>query len=261
MRFESRVALVTGAGRGIGQAAARALASEGAAVALVARHKEETEATAREIVKDGGRAIALVADVTKPESIAAAVDQVIAELGGLDVLVTCAAATPAIGPSETLSLDDWHRVIGVDLTGTFITCQAAGRAMLKRGYGRIVNLVSFHVEATYPQRAAYGSAKAGVAGLTRALAVEWSGRGVTVNAVAPGPVVTPRTSWFLEHDPGSEAGMVGRTPAGRLADLADVTEAILYLSSEGARHVSGQTLVVDGAWTKNAWWGVHPFQG
>lgn len=261
MRFEGRVALVTGAGRGIGQAAAKALAGEGAAVALVARDDEETSATAADIVKEGGRAIAVKADVTKPESIVSAVDKATSLFGRLDILVTCAAATPAVGPSETLPLEEWERVIGTDLTGTFLTCQAAGRGMLQRRYGRIVNLVSFHVEATYPQRAAYGSAKTGVAGLTRALAVEWSGRGVTVNAVAPGPVVTPRTSWFLAGDPGSEAGMVGRTPTGRLADPADVAEAILFLASEAARHVSGQTLVIDGAWTKNAWWGEHPFQG
>jgi NAD(P)-dependent dehydrogenase (short-subunit alcohol dehydrogenase family) len=131
--------------------------------------------------------------------------------------------------------------------------------MLAHGKGRIVNLASFHVVGTYPQRTAYVAAKMGVVGLTQALAVEWGGRGITVNAVAPGPIRTPRTSWFLEQDPANERGMIGRTPTGRLGEIADVVDPILFLVSDHARHISGQTVVIDGGWTKNAWWGRHPF--
>lgn len=261
MRFENRFALVTGAGRGIGRAAAARLASEGASVALSARHPDEIEAVARELSGGRGRSLAVTADVADRDSVEALVDRVATEFGRLDILVTCAAAAAAVGPSESLPLADWLGVISTDLTGTFLTCQAAGRRMLTAGYGRIVNLASFHVVGTYPQRAAYVTAKAGVVGLTQALAVEWSGRGVTVNAVAPGPIRTPRTSWFLSRDPQSEDAMIARTPAGRLGEPEDVAEAIAFLCSEGARHVSGQTLVIDGAWTKNAWWGRHPFGG
>ena len=261
MTLEGQCALVTGGGSGIGAATAVALAAAGAAVVALARHEEGVREVADAVTAVGGRALALVADVDDESALEAAVDRAADQFGRLDILVTCAAAGPAAGPSETVSRDDWQRVIDTDLTGCFMSCRAAGRHMLERGYGRIVNLASFHVVATYPERAAYAAAKAGVVGLTQALAVEWGGRGVTVNAVAPGPVRTPRTQWFLEQDPANEAGMVGRTPTGRLADLDDVTAVIGFLCSPAARHVNGQTIVVDGGWTKNAWWGPHPWGG
>lgn len=251
-------ALVTGAGSGIGQAVARALADAGALVTLVGRRIEPLQETVAAITAAGGSAQAFSADVSDAAAIERAARGADAR-APLGVLVTCAAGAATAGPSATLSAEAWRAVIDTDLTGAFYACQAAGRIMLERGSGRIVNLASFHVVATYPQRAAYVAAKAGVVGLTQALAVEWGGRGITVNAVAPGPIRTPRTSWFLGQDPANEQGMVGRTPTGRLGDIADVVEPILFLASAGARHVNGQTLVIDGGWTKNAWWGRHPF--
>ena len=251
-------ALVTGAGSGIGQAVARALAEAGAAVTLVGRRVELLQETADTIAALGGQAYACAADVSD----AAAMDRAAREAdtrAPLGVLVTCAAGPASAGPSESLSAETWQGVIDTDLTGVFYACQAAGRVMLRRGSGRIVNLASFHVVATYPERSAYVAAKAGVVGVTQALAVEWGGRGITVNAVAPGPIRTPRTSWFLGQDPANEKGMIGRTPSGQLGDIPDVVEPILFLASAGARHVNGQTLVIDGGWTKNAWWGRHPF--
>lgn len=259
--LSGRVALVTGAGRGIGRATALALAEHGAAVALVARGHDEIAQLAGEIKSAGGEALALEADVASEADVDSAVERVNAELGNLGILVTCAAAGPTSGPTEKLSLADWHAVIDVDLTGTFLACRAAGRAMLATGWGRIINLASFHVVATYPQRAAYVAAKAGVVGLTQALAVEWGGRGVVVNAIAPGPVRTDRTAWFMGTDPDAADGMIARTPTGRIADPEEVAALACYLASPAAGHVNGQTIVIDGGWTRNAWWGSHPWRG
>lgn len=260
-RFTGQVAIVTGGGRGIGRATAEALAAQGASVAIGARGQEEMDEVVGAIEASGGTAIAVPTDIGRPATIAALVDETVRRFGRVDLLVTAAAAGPAAGASETLALDAWNSVIALDLTGTFLTCQAAGRVMLAQRYGRIVNMSSFHTIATYPQRAAYAAAKTGVNGLTQALAVEWGGRGVTVNAVAPGPIRTPRTNWFLSQDPANEAGMVGRTPTGRLGHTEEVAATIVFLCSKEAGHINGQTIVVDGGWTKNAWWGALPWQG
>jgi NAD(P)-dependent dehydrogenase (short-subunit alcohol dehydrogenase family) len=259
--FSGQVAIVTGGGRGIGRATAEALAAAGATVVIAARGEVEMAEVVAGIETRGGRAAAIRTDIGEPATITALVDETVRRFERVDVLVTAAAAGPAAGPSETLPLDAWQTVISLDLTGTFLTCQAAGRVMLQQRYGRIVNLSSFHTVATYPQRAAYAAAKMGVNGLTQALAVEWGGRGVTVNAIAPGPIRTPRTNWFLSRDPANEAGMIGRTPTGRLGEPDEVAAAILFLCSKPAGHISGQTIVVDGGWTKNAWWGALPWQG
>lgn len=261
IRFKDQVALITGAGRGIGKATAEAVAQEGAAVALIARSSKEIDELALVLTSQNCKALAVQADISQPDSVHAAIKRVIDTLGRIDVLVTCAAAGPAAGPSESLSLSGWKGVIDTDLTGTFLTCQAAGEVMLERGYGRIINVSSFHVMGTYPERVAYVAAKTGVVGVTQALAVEWGGRGLTVNSVAPGPIRTPRTTWFLSQNPANAAGMIGRTPTGRLGEPSEVAAAILFLASREAGHINGQTLVIDGGWTKNAWWGQHPWKG
>jgi NAD(P)-dependent dehydrogenase (short-subunit alcohol dehydrogenase family) len=248
--------VVTGAGSGIGRAVAEAFASRGNTVVALAR---STDATG-ELAAAHENVVSMSMDVTDEASVVAVAERVTREHGAPSVLVTCAAAPAAAGPSESLALDAWRAALECDLTGTFLSNREFGRPMLAAGYGRIVNLTSFHTVATYPQRAAYVAAKSGVEGLVKGLAVEWGGRGVTVNAVAPGPIRTPRTQHFLDADPANEAGMLGRTPAGRLGELPDVVAAVSFLTSAQAGWVSGQVLVVDGGWTSNAWWGKHPFR-
>jgi NAD(P)-dependent dehydrogenase (short-subunit alcohol dehydrogenase family) len=248
--------VVTGAGSGIGRAVAEAFAGQGASVLALAR---STDATG-ELAATYENVVALSMDVTDEASVVDVAARVSRDHGKPSVLVTCAAAAAAAGPTESLALSAWRGALDCDLTGTFLSNREFGRPMLDVGYGRIVNLSSFHTVATYPQRAAYVAAKSGVEGLVKGLAVEWGGRGVTVNAVAPGPIRTPRTQFFLDSDPANEAGMVGRTPAGRIGELPDVVAAVSFLASPEAAWISGQVLVVDGGWTSNAWWGQHPFR-
>jgi 2-deoxy-D-gluconate 3-dehydrogenase len=244
IRFDlkGRVALVTGASRGIGHGLARSLAEAGARVAVAARTTELLEPLARDI---GGLAVTM--DVSKVDSIRAGVDRVARELGGIDVLVNNAglgANHPALDVSEA----DWDTMMAVNLKGLFFCCQAAGRHMLERGYGRIVNVSSQASLVGIVDHAVYCASKGGVNQLTRVLALEWSARGVTVNAVAPTFIYTPGTAERLDQPEYLER-VLSRIPAGRVGSIDDVAGAVIYLASEAAGLVTGTVLPVDGGWT------------
>lgn len=259
--LRGRTAVVTGAGSGIGAAVAKALYGQGASVVALARSAEALEKVAKELDPLLARVLCVAADVRVEAALVEARVKTVEKFGRVDILVTCAAAPAAAGPTAALSLNAWREVLETDLDGVFLSCKVFGAHMLERGYGRIVNLSSFHTVATYPERVAYNAAKSGVEGLTRALAVEWGRHGVTVNAVAPGPVRTPRTAWFLGRDPEAERGMLNRTPSARLADPGDVASLVAFLVSDEARHINGQQVVLDGGWTKSAWWGRYAEMG
>ncbi|MDE1840482.1 MAG: SDR family oxidoreductase [Thaumarchaeota archaeon] len=254
---KKQTAIITGAGRGIGRGIAEKLASKGFNCILISRTDKEIKQVTKKIIKKGGIASFLTCDIIDPSSVKEMVDQVISRHEHIDVLVNSAASGPAIGPSEDLNIEEWKRVIDTDLTGTFIVCKEVGKQMIKSKYGRIVNISSFHSVATYPQRAAYAAAKTGVIGLTRALAVEWAKYKITVNAVSPGPIKTPRTNWFLSLDPKSESRMLARTPLVRLGKVNDVSTAIEFLTSKDAGFVTGQNIVIDGGWLSSAWFGSY----
>jgi NAD(P)-dependent dehydrogenase (short-subunit alcohol dehydrogenase family) len=248
--LDGRVAIVTGAGRGIGRGCALELARAGAEVLCVARSPEDLESVAEEIRASGGQAHAFPGDVTDEETVAGIVRH--AEgLGDLRIAVT-AAGTNRPGPACTYSLSDWDALFAVNVRATFLTCRGVGRSLLRHGNpGSIVTVSSQMGTVGYPGRAAYCATKHAVEGLTRALAVEWAPQGIRVNAVAPTFVETPLTAGFLA-DPSFRAEILERRlPTGRLATVEQVASAVLYLSCDASTSVTGHMLRVDGGWT--AW--------
>lgn len=243
--LEGRAALITGAGRGIGRACALALAEAGAELALVAR-SAEVEDTAHQIAKLGRKALALRLDLAAAGAAEEAVHRTVKEFGKLEILVNNAGTTRR-HPAEEFPDQDWDLVLELNLNAVFRACREAGRVMLPRGYGKIVNiasLLSFQGGITVP---AYAASKHAVAGLTRALANDWAGRGLNVNAVCPGYVRTQVTA-ALQQDPVRNRQILERIPQGRWAEPEDMAGAVVFLASEAAAYVQGHLLVVDGGW-------------
>ena len=242
--LSGRVAIVVGAGRGLGEGCAEALAEAGAATLLVSRTAAEVEHLAGRI---GGRAH--VADVTDPAQIGGILDAA-AELGEATVLVN-AAGTNRTGPAEDYALEDWDALFAINVRATFMMCQAVGAALLRRrSRGSIINLSSQMGTVGYPGRAAYCATKHAVEGVTKALAVEWASRGIRVNAVAPTFVLTPMTRPMLA-DETFAAEVRRRLPTGELATVEQVADAVRYLACDASGSVTGTVLRVDGGWT--AW--------
>lgn len=244
-----RVALVTGAGRGLGLGCARTLAEAGASVLLVARTLPEIEDAAAAIVAAGGAAHAHAADVTDEAQVAAAV-QAARELGDLGVCVNC-AGTNRPGPARDYPMADWDALFDVNVRGTFLVCRAFGDALLSAGApGSIVNMSSQMGAVGFPGRVTYCATKHAVEGMTKALGVEWAPEGIRVNAVAPTFVETPMTKPMLD-DPEFGAEVRRRIPTGEVATVQQVADAVRYLACDASGSVTGSILRVDGGWT--AW--------
>jgi NAD(P)-dependent dehydrogenase (short-subunit alcohol dehydrogenase family) len=244
-----RVALVTGAGRGIGREIARTLADAGADIVAVGQTAEGLEEAAAE-VRQRRRGLAVVADVSDSAQVDAAVERAIGEFGRIDILVN-AAGIARHSASEETSDDDWRRIIAVNLDGTYWCCRAVGRHMLERGSGAIVNIASMSgsiVNVPQPQ-AAYNASKAAVIQLTRSLASEWASRGVRVNSVSPGYIATAMTELGLKPHPDWRATWLAMTPMGRLGNPVDVAYAVWYLASDASAFATGTDLIVDGGYT------------
>lgn len=239
-----RAVLITGGASGIGRECALALARERAAVAIADADAEGATATVREIEALGARAVATSFDVRDPAATDAAVESIEQELGPLDGLITAAGISrPA--PATELAAESWEAVIGVNLSGTFYSCQAAGRRMVARGRGAIVTIGSVSSLGGQSGRAHYCASKAGVVGLTRDLAVEWGSHGVRVNCIGPSATDTPMIRAGIPESFVTGV-MEDRTPLGRLAQPSEVASVCLFLLSDLASYVNGALLMADG---------------
>ena len=245
--LDGKVVVVTGASRGIGRGLAAAIAAEGAVVAAASRTMPELEDLAREIRASGGICEPFFIDLRDVASIRTCFSAIIKRMGRIDVLVNNAGMGNPI-PAEAIEESDWDGMMDLNLKGTFFCCQEAGRYMLARGRGRIINMSSQASVVAIPGEAVYCASKGGLNMLTKVLAAEWSSRGVTVNAVGPTFVRTPGTAERLENS-DFLAGVISRIPRGRVAEIADVAGAVLYLASDSADMVTGSLLLVDGGWT------------
>jgi 2-deoxy-D-gluconate 3-dehydrogenase len=244
-KLDGLAALVTGAGTGIGGAIARALAEAGADVACHGNKHAPEEAVA-EIRKLGRRAVVVQGDVREAATADALVEATVRELGAIDILVNN-AGTIRRAPAVDFSDEDWAAVLDVNLTAVFRLCRAAGKRMIARGRGKIVNissLLAFQGGITVPS---YAASKGGVAQLTKALANEWASKGVNVNAIAPGYIHTDNTA-ALAADPVRNQQITVRIPAGRWGEPADLGGAAVFLSARASDYVNGHVLVVDGGW-------------
>ncbi len=243
--LEGKSTIVTGASRGIGAAIAIAFAEAGADVALAARSTSDIEQLASKIEALGRRAIPITTDVTNPDDVRACVERSIEAFGKIDVLVNNAGGTKFMAPVIDLRPDGWHKAIALNLDSVFMFCQEAGRHMVARGSGSVINMSSVAGVHGAPSLAYYSAAKHAVVGLTKTLAMEWGDAGVRVNALCPGWVRTELNRPFWS-DPATAASFVQNQPIKRWGEPDEIASAAVWLASDAASYVTGSTIVIDG---------------
>jgi len=245
MSLDGRVAVITGAGQGIGRATALRLARDGAAVGVLDVAGENAERTAAEIRRAGARAVALSCSVAEATQVDRAMSLAEKELGPIDIIANIAGIYGRHMPTPEMPLEEWQRVLDVNITGTFLTCKRVLPAMIERRWGRVINVASGHALSGRPNVAPYSASKTAVIGFTKALALEVGRSGVTVNAIMPG--ITD-TAMPRENDPeGKRLPLLAeQNPMGRIGRPEDIANAMAFLASDDASYITGQTIAVNG---------------
>ncbi|RPJ00705.1 MAG: glucose 1-dehydrogenase [Chloroflexi bacterium] len=253
-RLDGRVALITGAGQGIGRAYAHALGEAGAAVAIDDKIGERAERVAHELAQKGIDAIAITADVTQADQVDRMVSDVLKKWGKLTIGINNAGIS-VWTPAEEVSLDNWNEITDVNLKGVFLCAQAEGRVMKQAGYGKIIATASMSgsIVNTPQKQMVYNTTKAAVIHLTRSLAAEWAPYGIRVNCISPGYTRTQLVADLLATQVGQEMGpkWMERTPQGKMAEVTDLQGAIVYLAAEVSDFMTGHDLIIDGGYS--AW--------
>lgn len=251
-RLDGKRLFITGGSRGLGREMALAIASAGADVCLVARPSESLEKTADDIRSLGRTAWIIEADIGNPTACEAACDQALTEIGSFDILINNVGGRRVNVPTEDMPLAQWHELMDLNLTSTFLCSKAIGGAMIERGAGgRIINIASINAMVAGRGIAGrhYETAKAGVLQLTRSLAVDWAQHGITVNAICPGIFLTEPNKIWSEKHPEVIEGLVRNIPQGRLGDPKDIGPLAVYLASDSSNYMTGASLVIDGGYT------------
>jgi NAD(P)-dependent dehydrogenase (short-subunit alcohol dehydrogenase family) len=242
--LEGKTAVVTGGTSGIGRAMSLGLADAGADVIATGRRAQQVEDAASEIEARGRKTLRVCSDVSNRGSLEKLLAAALDRFGKVDILINCAGIIKRT-PTLDLAEEEWANILDTNLTGTLRASQIFGRQMVERGYGRIINIASLNSFVALNEVAAYAASKAGVASLTRSLAVEWSKKGVTVNAIAPGVFRTDINAKLLDSTPRGQE-LLMRTPMGRFGKTEELVGAAVYLASEASSFVTGEILVVDG---------------
>jgi NAD(P)-dependent dehydrogenase (short-subunit alcohol dehydrogenase family) len=247
-KLNGKTALVTGGARGLGKTMATALAEAGADIVLTGRSLEGCQTAAKEIADATGRTVhAFAGDVTVAKEVERLHAEIVAACGDVDILINN-AGTNIRGTLDQLSEADWDSVIDTNLKGPFLVTKAFAPGMIKKRWGRVINLASIMAVVALPGRTPYASSKAGVLGLTRVWGLEWADKGVTCNAICPGPFATDMNRQLL-NDPKAYQQFVASIPMGRWGELEELTGAVVFLASPGSSFVTGTCLFVDGGWT------------